>query len=148
MLYTDKDGKTHHPIMGCYGIGVGRLAASVCEERHDEYGPIWPISIAPWEVQLCCLRADNAEVKEVADGLYDQLQKAGVEVIYDDRNVRPGEMFADAGAGYNLLIAGGYDIVLNLQISFFAIFRDTFKPIFYPLKISDAFRCFFEIFSR
>ncbi len=96
MLYTDKDGKTHHPIMGCYGIGVGRLAASVCEERHDEYGPIWPISIAPWEVQLCCLRADNAEVKEVADGLYDQLQKAGVEVIYDDRNVRPGEMFADA----------------------------------------------------
>ena len=96
MLYTDKDGKTHHPIMGCYGIGVGRLAASVCEERHDEYGPIWPISIAPWEVQLCCLRADNAEVKEVADGLYDQLQKAGVEVIYDDRNVRPGAMFADA----------------------------------------------------
>ena len=96
MLYTDKDGKTHHPIMGCYGIGVGRLAASVCEERHAEYGPIWPISIAPWEVQLCCLRADNAEVKEVADGLYDQLQKAGVEVIYDDRNVRPGEMFADA----------------------------------------------------
>lgn len=96
MLYTDKDGKTHHPIMGCYGIGIGRLAASVCEERHDEYGPIWPISIAPWEVQLCCLRADNAEVKEVADGLYDQLQKAGVEVIYDDRNVRPGEMFADA----------------------------------------------------
>lgn len=96
MLYTDKEGKTHHPIMGCYGIGVGRLAASVCEERHDEYGPIWPISIAPWEVQLCCLRADNAEVKEVADGLYDQLQKAGVEVIYDDRNVRPGEMFADA----------------------------------------------------
>ena len=96
MLYTDKDGKTHHPIMGCYGIGVGRLAASVCEERHAEYGPIWPISIAPWEEQLCCLRADNAEVKEVADGLYDQLQKAGVEVIYDDRNVRPGEMFADA----------------------------------------------------
>lgn len=96
MLYTDKDGKTHHPIMGCYGIGIGRLAASVCEERHDDYGPIWPISIAPWEVELCCLRPDNEEVKAVADDLYDRLQKAGVEVIYDDRKVRPGEMFADA----------------------------------------------------
>jgi prolyl-tRNA synthetase len=96
MLYTDKDGKTHNPIMGCYGIGVGRLAASVCEERHDDYGPIWPISIAPWEVELCCLRPDDEEVKSVADDLYDRLQKAGVEVIYDDRKVRPGEMFADA----------------------------------------------------
>lgn len=96
MLYTDKDGKTHNPIMGCYGIGVGRLAASVCEEKHDDYGPIWPISIAPWEVEICCLRPDNEEVKTVADDFYKRLQDAGVEVLYDDRKVRPGEMFADA----------------------------------------------------
>lgn len=96
MLYTDKDGKTHNPIMGCYGIGVGRLAASVCEEKHDDYGPIWPISIAPWEVEICCLRPDNEEVKAVADDFYKRLQDAGVEVLYDDRKVRPGEMFADA----------------------------------------------------
>lgn len=76
MEYLDQDGKKHNPIMGCYGIGVGRLAASVCEVRRDDYGPIWPITIAPWEVQLCCMRADDAECKEFADKLYDDLQKA------------------------------------------------------------------------
>lgn len=96
MVYTDENGESKNPIMGCYGIGVGRLAASVCEAHHDEYGPIWPISIAPWEVELCCLRADDEETKSVADKLYKELQSAGVEVIYDDRDVRPGAMFSDA----------------------------------------------------
>ncbi len=82
--------------MGCYGIGVGRLAASVCEVYHDDYGPIWPISIAPWQVQLCCVRSDNTESKACADKLYDDLQNAGVEVLYDDRNVSAGVMFSDA----------------------------------------------------
>ena len=97
MTYTDKDGVVHNPIMGCYGIGVGRLAASVCEAKHDDYGPIWPISIAPWEVHLCCLRADDEQTKAVADDMYAKLKAAGAEVIYDDRaGIRPGEMFADA----------------------------------------------------
>ncbi len=96
MTYLDADGKTQTPIMGCYGIGVGRLAASVCEAHHDEYGPIWPISIAPWQVHLCALRTDDAETKAFADKLYDDLQKEHIEVIYDDRNVRPGVMFSDA----------------------------------------------------
>ncbi len=97
MQYMDKDNKLQYPIMGCYGIGVGRLAASICEAKHDDYGPIWPITIAPWEVHLCCMRPDNEDVRKVADGLYEDLQKQGVEVIYDDRtSVRAGEMFADA----------------------------------------------------
>ncbi len=96
LTYTDEKGESHYAIMGCYGIGVGRLAASVAEVRHDDYGPIWPMSIAPWEVQLCCLRADDAEAKAVADKLYDELQADGLEVIYDDRDIRPGVMFADA----------------------------------------------------
>lgn len=96
MTYLDSDGNTHNPIMGCYGIGVGRLAASVCEAHHDDFGPIWPITIAPWEVHLCCIRADDAEAKACADKLYENLQNAGVEVIYDDRNVRAGVMFSDA----------------------------------------------------
>ena len=96
MTYVDQNGESKYPIMGCYGIGVGRLAASICEARHDDYGPIWPISIAPWQVELCCLRADDPEAKAFADGLYDELQKQGVEVLYDDRDVRPGSMFADA----------------------------------------------------
>ncbi len=97
MEYVDKDGVIHNPIMGCYGIGVGRLAASVCEAKHDDFGPIWPISIAPWEVHLCCIRPDDEEAKKVADTLYEELQKNKVEVIYDDREgVRAGQMFADA----------------------------------------------------
>ncbi len=96
MTYLDKDGKEQTPIMGCYGIGVGRLAASVCEGSHDEYGPIWPMAIAPWQVHLCAVRADDEKVKAAADKLYDDLQAAGVEVIYDDRNVRAGVMFSDA----------------------------------------------------
>ncbi len=97
MQYVDKDGEMHHPIMGCYGIGVGRLAASVCEEKHDDFGPIWPISIAPWEVHLCCIRPDDDKAKCIADDLFEELQKNKVEVIYDDREgVRAGQMFADA----------------------------------------------------
>ena len=96
MQYLDNKGELHYPIMGCYGIGVGRLAASVCEAHHDEYGPIWPITIAPWQVHLCCLRVDDAATKEFADALYQNLHQAQVEVIYDDRNVRAGVMFSDA----------------------------------------------------
>jgi prolyl-tRNA synthetase len=96
MQYIDKDGNYQYPIMGCYGIGVGRLAASVCEVHHDEYGPIWPITIAPWQVHLCCLRSDDIPTKEFADHLYEELLLKRVEVIYDDRNVRAGVMFSDA----------------------------------------------------
>ena len=96
MTYLDETGESKNPIMGCYGIGVGRLAASVCEARHDDYGPIWPITIAPWQVQLCCVRADDAACKSFADGLYAAMQKDGIEVMYDDRDVRAGVMFSDA----------------------------------------------------
>ena len=96
MTYVDENGNSHYPIMGCYGIGVGRLAASVCEVYHDEHGPIWPISIAPWQVHLCCVRADDAQIKAVADDLYERLQQKNIEVVYDDRLVSAGVMFADA----------------------------------------------------
>ncbi len=97
MQYTDENGKLHYPVMGCYGIGVGRLAASICEAYHDDFGPIWPISIAPWEIHLCCLRADDDGTKAVADSLYQELSDANAEVIYDDRKgIRPGAMFSDA----------------------------------------------------
>lgn len=96
MQYLDKDGKEKYPLMGCYGIGIGRLAASVCEAHHDEYGPIWPMAIAPWQVHLCCVRPDDQEVKVFADKLYEELQGHGVEVLYDDRKVSAGVMFSDA----------------------------------------------------
>ncbi len=95
MTYIDENNSPQYPIMGCYGIGVGRLIASICEESHDKYGPIWPISIAPWQVEICNLRADDEYVNGIAENLYADLSK-NLEVLYDDRNIRPGSMFADA----------------------------------------------------
>ena len=108
MTYTDGEGNAQYPIMGCYGIGVGRLAAAICEVHHDDYGPIWPISIAPWQVHLCAVRSDDAEVKAYADKLYSELQAMGVEVIYDDRNISAGVMFSDAdllGVPYRVVVS-------------------------------------------
>ncbi len=96
MLAADQAGGLEPPLMGCYGIGIGRLAASVCEIHRDEHGPIWPISIAPWQVHLCCVRADDEAVRACADGLYRELQQLGIEVLYDDRSVSAGVMFSDA----------------------------------------------------
>ncbi len=117
MTYTAEDGSTQIPIMGCYGIGVGRLAASVCEVKHDDYGPIWPITIAPWQVHICCMRADDENCKSAADELYNKLQDAGIEVIYDDRNVRAGAMFADADLlGVPVRVTIGPKAIANGQI--------------------------------
>lgn len=96
MTYLDSDNTEKNPIMGCYGIGVGRLIASICEESRDDYGPIWPISIAPWQVEVCNLRVTDEKVKAAAEALVGALEERGVEVLYDDREVRPGFMFADA----------------------------------------------------
>ncbi|MBQ3938574.1 MAG: proline--tRNA ligase [Clostridia bacterium] len=96
MTYDSENGERKNPIMGCYGIGVGRLIASVCEAHHDDYGPIWPITIAPWQVQICALRIDDENVRAAADKLYEELEKAGAEVLYDDRAVSAGVMFSDA----------------------------------------------------
>ena len=96
MTYLDSDNTEKNPIMGCYGIGVGRLIASICEESRDDYGPIWPISIAPWQVEVCNLRVTDEKVKAAAETLVAALEERGVEVLYDDREVRPGFMFADA----------------------------------------------------
>jgi len=96
MTYLDQNGKPQHPIMGCYGIGVGRTMACVCEVCRDDYGPIWPMSIAPWQVHLCALRMQDEEVATAANGLYASLQASGIEVIFDDRKVSAGVMFSDA----------------------------------------------------
>ena len=108
MTYIDSKGETQYPIMGCYGIGIGRLAASICEAHHDAYGPIWPLSVAPWQVHICAVRADDAEVKAYADKLYQELQNKGVEVIYDDRKVSAGSMFSDAdliGVPFRIIVS-------------------------------------------
>ncbi|MCL2164631.1 MAG: proline--tRNA ligase [Oscillospiraceae bacterium] len=96
MRYTDSNGESLHPIMGCYGIGVGRLMASALEVCHDDNGPIWPVAIAPWHVHICALRYDDEDVRSTSEELYATLCDAGVETVYDDRNESAGVQFADA----------------------------------------------------
>lgn len=95
MTYTDEEGRQKTPIMGCYGIGVGRLMACAIEAHHDEYGPIWPVSIAPWQIHICVLGSKKMDVSTPAMDLYHRLDSR-FEVILDDRGVAPGVQFADA----------------------------------------------------
>jgi len=95
--FQDKDGKEKPVIMGSYGIGSGRLLASIAEEHNDEYGLIWPITVAPYQVHIVMLSGKGSdEVEKVANQLYDELQAAGVEVLFDDRDESPGVKFNDA----------------------------------------------------
>ena len=94
--YLDENGKPQVLEMGCYGIGVTRLLGAAIEQGHDEQGIIWPESIAPFEVVICPMGYSKSDmVREAADKLYEELLAAGVDVILDDREMRPGVMFAD-----------------------------------------------------
>ena len=94
--FVDESGVSHPIMMGCYGIGIGRLMAAVIELNHDDKGIIWPASIAPFQVYLCPLYMDNEEVVKQAESLYKTLGGMGVEVLYDDRAESPGVKFNDA----------------------------------------------------
>ena len=106
--YLDQNGKSHSPIMGCYGIGVGRALASVCEQSHDKWGPVWPLAISPYHIHLAGLNRNKEGVAENADALYEKLTAAGLEVIYDDRKVKAGFAFNDAdliGVPYRAIVS-------------------------------------------
>jgi len=96
-VVLDESGKEVTLYMGCYGIGVTRIVAAAIEQNHDERGIIWPEPIAPFQVVLVPMGMQKSvRVREVADRLYAQLTAAGIEVLYDDRDARPGVKFADA----------------------------------------------------
>ncbi len=106
--FLDQNGKSQPMIMGCYGIGVGRSMAAVIEQSHDQYGPIWPMSIAPYQVHLVSLNPNQPGVAETAEALYSELRAAGIEVLYDDRGEKAGSAFADAdliGIPLRLIVA-------------------------------------------
>ena len=96
--FLDINGTSKPVVMGSYGIGVGRLLACVAEEYNDERGLRWPITVAPFEVELVLLgkAGESSEAQETADKLYEMLGQAGLEVLYDDREATPGVKFADA----------------------------------------------------
>ena len=92
----DENGKAQVMLMGCYGIGVSRIVAAAIEQCHDEAGIVWPEAMAPWRVAVCMINPKGLpEVTAAAETLYRQLQERGVEVVLDDRGLRPGAMFAD-----------------------------------------------------
>jgi prolyl-tRNA synthetase len=94
--YTDEKGEAHPIVMGTYGIGVGRTMAAAVEQHHDADGIVWPLSLAPFEIALVSLNPTEEATRQAADGLYEKLGKAGLEVFYDDRDERPGVKFKDA----------------------------------------------------
>ena len=105
-VYLDEGGKEKAMVMGCYGIGIGRTAAAAIEQNHDDKGIIWPLPIAPFHVEVISIGNDEKTVK-MAEKVYGELVEAGIEVLYDDRNERPGVKFADAdliGIPYHAII--------------------------------------------
>lgn len=105
--YTDESGSKQPIIMGCYGIGISRLMGVIAEHFSDDKGLVWPENIAPYRVYLVTI----GEVSSEADKLYEELTQKGIEVLYDDRNARPGEKFADAD-----LIGLPHRIVLSSKL--------------------------------
>jgi prolyl-tRNA synthetase len=95
-VYTDEKGGSHPAVMGCYGMGISRLMAAAVEQNHDDKGIIWPSPIAPYHVYLCPLYREGSKVKEAAEKLYTDLETAGLEVLFDDREESPGVKFNDA----------------------------------------------------
>ncbi len=93
--FTDEDGSSKPVIMGSYGIGPSRLVGLLAEHFADEKGLVWPINVSPYHVYLASV-GDDIEVVKASDKLYEEFKKAGVEVLYDDRDTRPGDKFADA----------------------------------------------------
>ena len=105
----DKDGNDISMSMGCYGIGITRIVGAAIEQNHDENGIIWPEPLTPFNVVLIPINMHRSEnLREAAEDLYAELQAAGLEVLFDDRDARPGVKFADAeliGIPHRLVIS-------------------------------------------
>ena len=116
VTYLDQNAKPVTPVMGCYGIGVDRTLASIIEAHHDDDGIIWPMTVAPFQVALVPVKYDGT-MKEAADKIYEELEKAGIEVLLDDRNERPGVKFKDADLiGFPVRVVIGEKNLPNVEI--------------------------------
>ncbi|HSJ98837.1 MAG TPA: His/Gly/Thr/Pro-type tRNA ligase C-terminal domain-containing protein, partial [Myxococcota bacterium] len=103
----DEQGRSSPIVMGSYGIGIGRVAASIVERCHDAAGIAWPVNVAPFEVVVTVLNPKEVETSEAGERIYDGLRGAGVDVLLDDRDERPGVKFKDAdlvGIPYRIVV--------------------------------------------
>jgi prolyl-tRNA synthetase len=125
--FQDADGEEKPVVMGSYGIGSGRLLASIAEEYNDKYGLIMPVTVAPYEVHLVELtgkKEQSEKIHEIAEGIYNDLLSAGIEVLFDDRDESPGVKFNDADligiplrltVGHKALSEGGIEAKLRVE---------------------------------
>lgn len=106
--FLDENGKEKPMVMGCYGVGVSRTMAAAIEQNNDKDGMIWPVAIAPYEVLVVLVNTKDEASTQKAEAIYEELKKAGVEAVIDDRNERPGVKFKDADLiGYPLRVVVG-----------------------------------------
>ncbi len=96
LTFIDKNGEKQYPIMGCYGIGISRAMGIIVEKYHDERGIMWPESVAPFQAHLISIQNSESKIQNYADEVYKKLKDAGIEVLYDDRDVSAGQKFTDA----------------------------------------------------
>jgi prolyl-tRNA synthetase len=130
-LYLDEKGERKPMIMGCYGLGVGRTVAAAIEQSHDDDGIIWPIPIAPFEAVITSLGREE-QVLSTANELYEKLLAAGIDVLFDDRDERPGVKFKDADLiGFPLRITVGAKSLANGQVEF-SLRKDRQKQLVSP----------------
>jgi prolyl-tRNA synthetase len=133
--FTDESGVDQPMVMGCYGLGIGRTVAAAIEQNHDADGIIWPLPLAPFQVLLLSLNPNDEAVRAAADGLYRDLRERGVEVLYDDRDERPGVKFKDAdliGVPVRLTVGGKSLADGKIEVS---LRRDRVK---HPVPVADA----------
>lgn len=136
-VFLDERGRERPIVMGCYGIGVGRTVAAAIEQNHDENGIIFPIPIAPFEVVILPLQMQQKEAIEAANKIYRELQDSGVDVLLDDRDVRPGVKFKDADLlGVPLRVTIGMRSLQNGQVEI--KLRSESESSLIPLEVSPA----------
>ena len=95
MKFLDEDGKEKYFYMGSYGIGITRSVSAIVEQNNDEKGIVWPMSVTPYQVIITVINMKDEKQSELGEKLYNEFLKKGVEVLFDDRNERPGVKFAD-----------------------------------------------------
>ncbi len=110
LFFNEQDGEKVAVWMGSYGIGITRIMGVIVEKFADDKGIVWPQSVSPYQVHLIGLNGDNSEIKDWTDGIYTELKQRGIEVLYDDRDVRAGEKFADSD-----LLGMPYRVVSSLK---------------------------------
>jgi prolyl-tRNA synthetase len=138
-VFLDETGQRQPMIMGCYGLGIGRTVAAAVEQSHDDDGIIWPIPIAPFEVVVTSVGKDE-NVLRTATEVYEKLLAAGVDVLLDDRDERPGVKFKDADLiGFPLRIAVGAKSLANGQIEW-SLRKDRVKQLGEPAGVIEQVR--------